>query len=224
METIPGLNKNTGVKKYHSIILSIWIYLKQKAKNYSAFLSINCYSTINKLLLGMVPPTNEPGYQKYVSKSLESIQGRALKVVTRAYKATSLSALDIKSFVLPIRQRLDKLSSESLLRIASSQHYKTIVLQRPRASKIKDISLLEILSRRFEKHFKCKIEHIKRTLPFITLLWWIPPTIDIAPFKHQAKARYDTILQAHDLQKQLIAYINGSGINSKIGAATIVIS
>lgn len=73
------------------------------------------------------PPPNELGHRKYVLKSLQSIQGRVLKVVTGAFKATSLPALDIEAFVMPIRQRLDKLFCESLLRIVSSQLYETIV-------------------------------------------------------------------------------------------------
>lgn len=93
------------------------------------------------------PPPNEPGHRKYVLKSLQSIQGRALKVVTGAFKATSLPALDIEAFVLPIQQKLDKLSCESLLQIASCQRYKTVVTQRPRTSKNKIISPLEILCR-----------------------------------------------------------------------------
>lgn len=41
-----------------------------------------------------------------------------LKVVTKAFKAMSLPALNIKAFIMPIYQRLDKLSCKSLLRIA----------------------------------------------------------------------------------------------------------
>lgn len=168
------------------------------------------------------PPPNEPGHRKYVLKCLQSIQGRALKVVTGAFKVTSLPALDIEAFVLPIRQKLDKLSCESLLRIASSQLYETVVTQRPRPSKTKNISPLEILCRRFEKRFNCKIEHLERTLPFITPPWWIPPLIEIAPSKHEAKASHESIIQAHDPQKQLIVYTDGSGINGKIGAAAVI--
>ena len=155
-------------------------------------------------------------------KSLQSIQGRALKVVTGAFKATSLPALDIEAFVLPIRQKLDKLSCESLLRIASSQLYETIVTQRPRPSKTKNISSLEILCRRFEKRFNCKIENLERTIPFVTPPWWIPPLTEIAPSKHEAKISHDNIIRAHDPQKQLIIYTDGSGMNGKIGAAALI--
>ena len=144
------------------------------------------------------PPSDEPGHQKCVLKSLQSIQGRALKVVTGAFKATSLPALDIEAFILPIRQKLNKLSCKSLLRIASSQLYKTIFTQRPRPSKTKNISPLEILCRRFKKRFNCKIENLERTIPFVTPPWWIPPLTEIAPSKHEAKISHDNIIRAHD--------------------------
>lgn len=137
------------------------------------------------------PPPSKPGHRKYVLKNLQSIQGRALKVVTGTFRATSLPALDIEAFVLPIQQKLDKLSCESLLRIVSCQRYETIVTQRPRPSKNKNISPLEILCGRFEKWFGCKIEHLERTVPFITLPWWIPSTTEIASSKHEAKACHD---------------------------------
>lgn len=168
------------------------------------------------------PSPNEPGHRKYVLKSLQSIQGRALKVVTKAFKATFLPALDIEAFVLLIQQKLDKLSRESLLRIVSCQRYETIVTQRPRPGKTKDISPLEIVCRRFEKRFGYKIEHLKRTVPFITLPWWIPPTTEIALSKHEAKTRHNSIIQTHDPQTQLIVYTDGSGINGKIGAAAVI--
>lgn len=59
-------------------------------------------------------------------------------------------------------------------------------------------------------------------MPFITLPWWIPRTTEIAPSKHEAKARHDSIIQTYYPQKQLIAYTDGSGIRGKIGAAAVI--
>lgn len=143
-------------------------------------------------------------------------------MVTGAFKATSLPALDIKTFVIPIRQKLDKLSCKSLLRIMSSQLYETIVTQRPRPSITKNISPLEILCRRFEKRFNCKIKDLERTIPFITLLWWIPPLTEFAPSKHEAKTSHDNVIRVHDSQKQLIVYTDGSGINGKIALLAVI--
>ena len=71
-----------------------------------------------------------PGQKKYILTSLQTIQRRANRVVTDAFKDTSYSALDIEAFVLPIGFRLEKFASESLLRIASSQLYETIIKKR----------------------------------------------------------------------------------------------
>ena len=53
-------------------------------------------------------------------------------MITSAGKATPLPALDIEIFLLPICFKLEKLGSESLLRIASSQLYETIISKRPK--------------------------------------------------------------------------------------------
>lgn len=141
--------------------------------------------------------------------------------MTRAFKATLFPALDIETFVISIRQKLDKLSCKSLLQIASSQLHKTIITQRPQPSDIKKISPLEIFSQHFEKCFNCKIKYLEQTIPFITPPWWMPPFTEIAPFKLEAKISHDNIIQTHNPQKQLIAYSNRSEINGKIGAAAV---
>lgn len=131
----------------------------------------------------------------------------------------SLPALDIEAFVMPICQRLNKLSCKSLLCIASSQLYKTIVTQRPRPNVTKNISPLEILCHRLGKRFDCKIEDLEQTIPFITPPWLAPPFTKIAASKREAETCHDNIIQAYNPQKQLIIYTDGSGINGKIGAA-----
>lgn len=64
----------------------------------------------------------------YILKSLQTIQRRANRIITGAFKVTSLPALDIETFLLPISLKLDILASESLLQIASGQLYETILL------------------------------------------------------------------------------------------------
>lgn len=44
----------------------------------------------------------------------------------------------------------------------------------------------------------------------------------IASSNHEAKECHDRIIQTHDSQKQLIIYTNRSGINGKIGIATVI--
>lgn len=48
--------------------------------------------------------------------------------------------------------------------------------------------------------------------------------VDSSPHRnyHEAKISHDNIIQAHNPQNQVIIYTNESGINGKIGAATVV--
>lgn len=82
-----------------------------------------------------------PDHNKYILKSFQTIQGRASRVITGAFTATSLQALDIETFLLPVTLRLDKLGSESLLRIASNQLYETIINKRPKPARLEQLSL-----------------------------------------------------------------------------------
>lgn len=68
-------------------------------------------------------PPGLPGYRKYILKSFQTIQGRASRIITGAFKATSLLALDIETFLLPIGLKLDELARDSLFRIVSGQLY-----------------------------------------------------------------------------------------------------
>lgn len=119
--------------------------------------------------------------------------------MTGKLKATSFPALGIEAFVILFCQKLDKLLCKSLLQIASSQLYKTIITQQPQPSKIKKISLPEILSRRFDKYFSCKIKDLKQTISFITPPWWTPFLKKIALFQNEAKISHNRIIQAHNL-------------------------
>ena len=53
-------------------------------------------------------PPGTKNHRKWKLKTLQTVQARALRVVTGSFRATSLPALDIEAYVLPIRQRLEK--------------------------------------------------------------------------------------------------------------------
>ena len=167
-------------------------------------------------------PPGLPGHKKYILKALQTIQGRANRVVTGAFKATSLPALDIETFLLPISFRLEKLASESLLRIASSQLYETIIKKRPKPAQLRQLSPLENLTRQFEKRSGLRIANLERTVPFIVSPWWVPPKTTIALNKSEAKQNHDQMAHNLDPQCHLVVYTDGSGINDKIGAAAVV--
>ena len=53
---------------------------------------------------------------KGLSKSLQSIQGRFLRTITGAYKATSIEALEIEAFIEPLDLYIEKSASQGIAR------------------------------------------------------------------------------------------------------------
>ena len=84
---------------------------------------------------------------------MKSLQGKAAKVITGAYRATSYPALDVEAALLPMDLTLDRLVAESALRIKTSPVYSEITQpreffdgRRRRKKKSRKISPLETLT------------------------------------------------------------------------------
>ena len=138
-------------------------------------------------------PPGLPSHRKYILKSLQTIQRRASRIITGAFKARLLPALDIETFLLPIGLKLDKLASGSLLQIVFGQLYETIISNRPKPAQSKQLSPLECLIRQFEERSSLSIANLERTVPFIAPPWWVPPKTTIAPNKSEAKQNHDQL-------------------------------
>ena len=72
-------------------------------------------------------PHGTKNHRKWMLTALQTVQARALRVVTGAFKATPRPALDIEANVIPIKQRLEKLTYNTMLRIASTPTYNRII-------------------------------------------------------------------------------------------------
>lgn len=72
-------------------------------------------------------PQGEKGHLKGVVNGLASIQYRAERVITGAYKATSKEALNIEINSLPMHLRLDRLTSTAATSLITSPAYPTII-------------------------------------------------------------------------------------------------
>lgn len=141
-------------------------------------------------------------------------------MITGAYKTTSAPALDIKTYTIPIKQKLDWLTSNALLRIVSSPVYAKIIGSRP-VTRIY-LSPLETLTNRYEKISKRFISNIEKITPFTAPPWWIAPPITIHSSKLEAGKSHKRLLK--DISRknsQVLIYTDGSGINEKIGAAAV---
>lgn len=106
-------------------------------------------------------PSSTPSHIKYILKSLPTIQKKTNRVITGAFKAKSLSALDIENFLLSISFKLDKLGIESLSQIISSQLFETIISKCSKPAQLKQLSNSKNLTYQFEKKSGLSIARLK---------------------------------------------------------------
>lgn len=147
------------------------------------------------------------------------MQARAAKVITGAFRATSKSALDVKTYLLPIKHRLDKLTSEAMLCISATSTLKIVVEGRSKRKK-RAKTPLEIVTRRFEHRTGQSILNLERIILYVTAPWWISPIFRIAQNKDEGKKQHDNAILPRT-SRQLCVYTDGSGINGKIGASAV---
>lgn len=79
-------------------------------------------------------PHGEKRHNKTHLRHLTSAQYQANRIITAAYRATSAPALDIETYTVPVKQKLDWLTSNAMLRIVSSPAYAKIVDSRPKGT------------------------------------------------------------------------------------------
>lgn len=137
-------------------------------------------------------PEGSPGHCKAQISSLQTVQSRAARLITGAFKATSIAALDVEAHTLPIKHLLDKLSNEAVLRLASSPSYNDIIKPRStrwnskrRPKKDRKRSALERHTMNFEARHG-NISQIEKLRPFSASPEWEPPTTIVAGSKKDA--------------------------------------
>ena len=152
---------------------------------------------------------------------LASVQGKAAKVITGAYKGTSLPALDVKAFLAPIDYTLEELALRAIVRMYSTPVYKTVakdrlaLTARSRKAKSRKKPLLEILEDIYEARYG-PLGKIKKLSPVTVMPDWIPPPTDILP-RDRAVREWRRICR----KGEGMIYTDSSGINNKIGAAIV---
>ena len=101
-------------------------------------------------------------------KNFRNIQTRALKIITKTFKTTTKLALNIKVYVLSIKQRLKKLINDIMLRIIITSSYKNIINKQFKKQKRKRTSLKKLIFK-FKKRIEIKSKSIKKIKSFIIL-------------------------------------------------------
>ena len=164
-------------------------------------------------------PSGTKNHRKWMLGALQTVQARALRVVTGAFKATPRPALDIEANVIPIKQRLERLTYNTMLRIAATPTYSQIIKSRSKR-RGRQLPPLEALSTLYERRSKLKIQDLEKVTPYVVAPWWRPPITVISKNSDEAKKLHDVTFRTRE-RTELLMYTDGSGINNKIGAAAV---
>lgn len=152
---------------------------------------------------------------------LKSAQGKAAKVTTGAYKGTSLQALDVEAFLIPIDHVLEQLALKAMVRLQSTPAYETVakirlgLSKRSKEAASRKKPPLELLEDIYTSRYG-SLDNIEKLVPIIVMPDWIPPPTDILP-RRQAVKEWKRICA----KGEGMIYTDGSGINNKIGAAMV---
>jgi len=67
-------------------------------------------------------------------RKLQSVQGKAARIITRAFKRTMTTALDVETYLLSIKHLVNRIIGEANLRLATSPSGNDIIQPRRRQS------------------------------------------------------------------------------------------
>ncbi|KAJ6439009.1 reverse transcriptase [Purpureocillium lavendulum] len=154
------------------------------------------------------------GYTQKTLRKIQSLQGRAARVMSGAYKATSLPALDVEMHLLPIEQQIWKHNIEALDRIGAPSRRPTRESQR-RRTKISPLEAIQktIHDREVNSWTQEQID------PFVAPPWWQGPQTYIEEPAEEARKKHLALLRQE--KAAIHIYTDGSGINGQIGAAAV---
>ena len=101
-------------------------------------------------------------------ENLQIIQVKTLKIITKIFRVTAKAALNIKIYMLSIKQCLKKFINDIMLRIIVISFYKYVINKKFKAQN-KKIILLKTLIVKFKKHTNIKTKNIKKIKSFVEI-------------------------------------------------------
>ena len=175
------------------------------------------------------PVDQDGNYRDGAIRKLETIQRKAAKIITGAFKTVAGPALDIEAHLLPLKQHLDKVTAETYLRIRTTPLYRSLEQIGENGTWVgyqNDWNNLHSRWTPLERHrHRCEqalgretVESLERRRPFLTPIWWEPPETCISGSVETAIAEHDQILSR---SSGPVFYTDGSAINGKVGAVAI---
>ncbi|TVY62404.1 hypothetical protein Focb16_v004328 [Fusarium oxysporum f. sp. cubense] len=159
--------------------------------------------------------TRDKPYTERTLSKLQGLQARASRVISGAYKATSIPALDVESYLLPVEQQIFKHNVDTLGRVGPAERRHTE--EEVRRNKKK--SPRRAIEQAIRDRQGPDIRRQERIAPYIVPPWWQGPQTFIETNTEEAQIKHEQIIQ--DEPDAIHIYTDGSGIGSHIGAAAV---
>ena len=150
---------------------------------------------------------------------LQIIQARILKVMTKVFRVTTKATLNVKIYMLSIKQRFEKLINDIMFRIVITSFYKHVINKKFNTQN-RRITLLKTLIVKFKKHASIKARNIKKIESFVETSWWKFSNIWIFKNKKKNKTKHD-VTRFNKKHNYQIIYRNENNINKKIKATVV---
>jgi hypothetical protein len=152
---------------------------------------------------------------------LQSIQAKAARMITGAFKATAKSTLDIETYLLLIKQLIWKHNAATKVGIATGQKIPELEIRGQKGERKKYIASLERIHQNAERE-QPHDSTPKETIPtHITPPWWRGPKIRIDTPKAAEKNHEKDLISGNNAIR---VYTDGSGINGHVRAAAVCLA
>ncbi|KAG7408362.1 hypothetical protein Forpe1208_v012157 [Fusarium oxysporum f. sp. rapae] len=159
--------------------------------------------------------TRDKPYTERTLSKLQSLQARATRVISGAYKAASIPALDVETYLLPVEQQIFKHNVDTLGRVGPAERRHT----EEEARRNKKKSPRRAIEQAIRDRQGPDIRRQERIVPYIVPPWWQGPQTFIETNTEEAQIKHEQIIQ--DEPDAIHIYTDGSGIGGHIGAAAV---
>jgi ribonuclease HI len=161
--------------------------------------------------------SHKNSYTAKTLKTLQNIQSTAARIMSGAYRATSCAALDVETYLLPVKQQI---WSHNIGTIST-------ILTRQTGNEFRGItrdgdwkryrSPLGKIYAELPQEWKTRITNLERIPPYITPPWWESPRTYIEESAKKAKERHER--DRSNPGDTMHLYTDASGKKQRIGAA-----
>jgi ribonuclease HI len=159
--------------------------------------------------------TRDKPYTERTLSKLQSLQARASRVISGAYKAASIPTFDVETYLLPVEQQIFKHNVDILRRVGPAERQHTEEEARRNKKKSPRRAIEQAIRDRQGPDIR-RQEHI---VPYIVPPWWQGPQMFIETNTEEAQIKHEQIIQ--DEPDAVHIYTDGSGIGGHIGAAAV---